>query len=233
MKTEAISKFYQTYRLFIFPGIVTLSSLVLIIFVIYPQTAKLITNQQVQGEILNKSKFLEAKAQVLESYDSEDLNRKVNFAIGAYPTEKDFVFSISLLQGLISQAGFNVVALNLGSNSAQDPNLQSYNLRAQIEGPVLLLPTLLSRIENSPRLMKVSNIEINSERDPQKATVDLSVDVFYSSAPKEFGNIDSELPELTQKDEDVISKLAKSGTSVLQPTNPSRLGPRGKDDPFE
>lgn len=233
MKIETISKFYQTYRLYIFPGIVALSSLILVLFVIYPQTIKLINNQQVQGEVLSRSNFLEAKAQALESYDFEDLNKKVNFAVGSYPTEKDFVFSINLLQGLISQSGFNVISLNLGSNSGQNSDLQSYNLRVQVQGPIILFPTLLSRIENSPRIMKVSTIEVNSEKDPQKATADLVVDVYYSSAPKEFGNINSELPELSPEDEAVISKLAKSGTSILQPPISSQIGPRGKENPFE
>ena len=79
MKKEDLQKFYLTYRLYIFPVVVTFSCLVLIILVIYPETVKLIINQKTQEEVLNKHKFLEVKAQTLANFDSEDLNKKLNY----------------------------------------------------------------------------------------------------------------------------------------------------------
>jgi len=53
-----------------------------------------------------------------------------------------------------------------------------------------------------------------------------------SSAPSEFGSVDSPLPELSEKDEEVITKLAKGGTALPAP-QVTVLGPRGKENPFE
>lgn len=233
IKQEAVSKFYLNYRLYIFPAVVALSSLILIIFVIYPQTVKLITNQQVQQQIANKSTFLETKAQVLENYDPEDLNRKVAFTLSSYPTDKDFASALALLQNLTSQSGFNTVSIVLGSSISKEAGDKSYNLKLDILGPPILLPNLLSRIEDSPRLIRVSGVETTVGRDPQGAIISLSVDVLYSSAPTEFGSVDSPLPELSQKDEEILVKLARLDTLVSQPTTTTQLGPRGKANPFE
>src|SRR3989338_8423415 len=139
MKKAEILKFYLNYRLYLFPAIVALSSLILIILVIYPVAVKLITNSKVEGEILSKSKFLETKAQALDSLDQVDLDRKVNFALGSLPTDNDFV--------------------------------------------------------------------------------------------SDFGSVDSPLPGLSEKDDEVIAKLAKGDTAASTPT--TQLGPRGKENPFE
>ncbi len=234
MKKEEILKLYQNYRLYIFPAVVALSSLILIIFVIYPQIVKLITNQKIEGEITNKSKFLEVKAQTLESYDSTDLSQKVNFVINSYPTDKDFVSALGLLQNLISQTGFKTVSMSLGANSSKSDYGQSYNIKLDVLGPADLLPKLLTNIENSPRLMRVSGVETNVGKDPQGATVSLNVEVLYSPAPKVFGSVDSPLPSLSQKDEEVIVKLARTGSTLTTPQQITpQLGSRGKANPFE
>ncbi len=238
MKKDEIIKLYQAQRLYIFPSLVALASLILIILVIYPQTIKLITNQKVKGEIFNKSQFLEAKAQSLESYDPTDLNRQVNFAVGSYPTDRDFVSALALLQSLTLQSGFSITSMSLenASSKGQNAQSQSYNIKIDILGPSPLLPTLFSKIENSPRLMRVSSVELTSGKDSQGAAVSLTVEVLYSSAAGGLGSNDSPLPQLSQKDEEVIAKLAKLGPPVRsqQTTAQSvQLGPRGKANPFE
>src|SRR3989304_7777764 len=98
MKKEILIKFYTTYRLYIFPAVVGLSSLFLIVFAIYPQVIALINNQKLFGELIDQSKFLEAKADTLESYDENDLARKVNLVIPAYPQDNDFGRILDVLQ---------------------------------------------------------------------------------------------------------------------------------------
>lgn len=236
IKTDAVSKFYFSYRLYIFPIIVGLSSLILIIFVVYPQTVKLIQNQKKEAESVNKYKFLEVKAQTLDSLDLEDLNRKVSFAINAYPTDKDFVSAFALLQNLTTQSGFNTLSISLGSGISKEAGGKSYNLKLDVLGPSSLLPMLLSNIENSPRLIRVSSVEAAAiGKDPKGVNISLSVDLLYSSALADFGSTDSHLPELSQQDEEAVAKLVRASvlpsTKTTTPIGP--VGPRGKENPFE
>lgn len=231
MRKEQISKFYQTYKLYIFPLVVAFSSLILIIFVIYPQAVKLITDQKVEAETASKSQFLEVKAQELEEYDPADLNEKVDYVLSAYPTDKDFVSAMGILHSLITKSGFNVISMTLGSAVAAT-NVQSYNLKVEIIGPQTLFPVLLTNIENSPRLMRVSNIQ-TTIGGSQGSAVSLNIDVLYAAAPSGFGSVDSPLPQLSEKDEEIITKLARSTTPVSSTQTPVIPGPRGKENPFE
>lgn len=225
-----VLKFYHNYKIHIFPIIVAISSLVLIIFVLYPQITQLITNQKKEKDLIKKSKFLEAKAQELENYDQSDLERKINYATYAYPTDKEIVSAFGLLQSLAAQTSFSVVSLNLGGNT-KNGNIQAYNLKVELLGPSSLIPLLLKDIEDSPRLMRVNNVEASSVGSSQAANISLNISLLYSAAPTSFGSIDSPLPTLSQKDEEVIAKLAQ--VPIISPQEPTQLGPRGKENPFE
>ena len=240
MKNESLVKFYQTYKLYIFPAIVAISSLILIIFIIYPQTINLINNQTQGTELLSKSKFLETKVQALEGYDFEQLNKKVEVALSVFPPDKDFIVAIDLIQNLIAQSNFNMISMTLGTGSSKNSNVQSYSITLNISGPNKLLPTLLSKIEGMPRLMRVDNVGIISSRDIQNIQVSLNINALYLTAPTDFGTVDAPLPQLSQKDEEVIAKLAINDgkaslpQSVTQMVIPAtELGPRGKENPFE
>lgn len=228
MKKE-LFEYYQKYKIYVFPAIVALSSLVLIVFVIFPQTIKLISEHKDEGDFFNKSKFLEAKAQALESLDPEDLNRKVYFALNSYPTEKDFISAMGLLQNITSQSGYSLVSMSLGSANS-DIKIQSYLIKLDVSGSRSLLPMILANIENSPRLMRVSSVEVASKGNTDAAIITLTIDVLYSSAPKEFGAVDSALPELSQQDEEIVARLARGSSQQEQST---LTGPRGKANPFE
>lgn len=233
MKKENLTKFYQNYRLYIFPISVALSCLILIIFVIYPQTVSLISNQKTKGEIINRSKFLEVKAQTLENFDTTELNQKLDSTLAAYPNSKDFVNVFGLLQNLTSKSSFTITSISLGALQKDSAVAQSYTIKIEVLGSLNLLPILLNNLESSPRLMRVSSVQTTIGKDPQGSNIALDVEVLYASAPEGFGTIDSPLPELSQKDQEVLATLAKVSTSVgPQPVTP-QLGPRGKANPFE
>lgn len=233
MKKETIAKFYLNYRLYIFPIMVALSSLFLIVFAIYPQTAKLIGNQKAQGDLINKSQFLETKVLALESYDQEDLSRKVGFALSAYPTDKDFGNVVGLLQQLVGQSGFNITSLALGNVPSKADVSSSYEIKLQITGAKNLLAVLLSNLENSARLMRVNSIDVSSGPNSQIVDVSLGVAVLYSSAPQSFGSVDSPVTKLSQADEELITRLAKVSPVSVSPQAPAPSLPRGKANPFE
>lgn len=232
MKKEILQKFYSQYRLYIFPIVVAISSLILIGFVIYPQISALINSSRKETDVRNKLKVMEAKAQVLENYDEADLARKVDFTLAAYPQEKDFTTTVALLQKLTSESGFNIITLGLGGSRSETLAQQSYNVKLEILGLKTLLTNLVGNIETSSRIMRVSTIEITSTREANVISAVLGIEVLFSSLSASFGSLDSPLPTLSQKEEELITKLA--ATIALQaPSYAVPLGPRGKANPFE
>lgn len=232
MKKETIVKFYLTYRLYLFPAIVVLSSLILIFLIIIPQLSKLISNQKTQSELINNLKFLEVKAQTLESYDSKDLSNKVSYTLASFPQDKDFGNAIGLIQNLTIQSGFSLTSLTIGTRTNKIADSQSYVIQLQVIGPKNLIRVLLSNIESSSRLIRVGGIEISNTIDQQVLNVALNLDVLYAPVPGSFGSIDSTLPDLSEKDQELLATLAKNLPPALTSTNVS-LPSRGKANPFE
>lgn len=231
MKKETIIQFYLHYRLYIFPVIVALSSLFLIIFAIYPQTAKLIENQKVAGDLTNKSKFLATKVAALESLNGEDLSQKVGIALNVFPTDKDYGNILGLLQGLTAQSGFTISSITLGNTSGKLGNENSFEIKLEIKGPRNLFQIFLMNLENSPRIMKVSSLDISSTQASETIDAAVVIVVLYSPTPQSFGTVDSPLPSLSQKEEELLVVLSKTAlTASRSAVQPSQ---RGKANPFE
>lgn len=232
MKKEGLIKFYSKYNVFIFPAVVALSSIFIILFVIYPQVIKLIDNQSAIEDLLNKSKFLENKVNALESYDSTDLSRKLEFALATLPGEKDFGSVVGLLQKLTTESGFSVNSISFGSATGKLGNSNSFEVKMEIKGARSMLQELLGNLENSPRLVRIKSIDISSNQATQALDVALAIEVLYSPLPKDFGSPDSPAPQLTQKDEELVARIMEESV-VISGSSALPFSPRGKSNPFE
>lgn len=236
-----ILKFYQTYKFFLFPSIVVISALILLVFVIYPQTIKLLTNQKSASDITKKVAFLENKVQAMEGYNPEDLKIKVDSALSSYPVDKDLAIIIGLMQDITAKSGFNISSLSLGSGGKKDGNAQSYIIKLETIGLITSLPGFLKNLESSTRLLRISSIDVSIGKD-QAVNLGLIIEALYASAPEDFGSIDSPIPELSQEEQVTLTKLARAAPVSIQtsvpsqtsiPTEPVITGPVGRDNPFE
>ena len=234
MNKESWNKFYKRYQLFIFPAGVAVSCLILVVFVMIPQIGKIIQGTQRQAEIRTKSQFLSTKVEALEGYDEGALQQKVSYLIASLPAEKDFVNIIGLLQKLTSENGFSIISLSLGSSGAPSSQEQSYGVKLETLGSKSLLSRLLNSIENSPRLIRISDMEISAGKAGDFVNVSLTIEVLFSPMPKELGGVDSPLPEVSESEEALIKRLARTQVpaTTVSPTSVT-LTPRGKANPFE
>lgn len=230
-RSQALN-FYSKYKIFIFPAVVTLSSLFLIVFLILPETVKLVTNQRVGSELLNKFSSIEVKAQKLEEYNQEDLSQKVQYALRVYPTEKDYEGILGVLQAVAVRSGFNLGSFSLQGES--QIGSQNYGVSVTFSGLKSLIPTLLSSIENADRIIRVNKIDLSE--NAQQVELDLALSVLYGQLPGELGSVDAPLPQLSQEEDELLVKLAVSQPQpvVEIPTEePIIEVPRGKINPFE
>ncbi|MCL5784721.1 MAG: hypothetical protein M1142_05205, partial [Patescibacteria group bacterium] len=80
---------------------------------------KLISNQQTMGDLVKRSEFLETKVSALEGYNGEDLSQKAKYALAALPADKDFLNILGVLQKLVTESGFTVSSISLGTTSTK------------------------------------------------------------------------------------------------------------------
>lgn len=234
MKKEEILKFYQTYKLFLFPAIVAISSIFLIMFVIYPQITSLVSNQKAVDDLMAKSEILETKVIALESLNEEDLSAHVRLAIESLPLDRDYGGTLGLLQQLVSQSGFSLSSISLSTSSGKSGNINSFPVQVDVKGARTMFQTLLSSLEGSPRLIRVTSFDISSNTDSQIIDASLKLEVLYSQMPSGLGSADTPLSGFSQKETEVLNRLAESSNVVV--SAPAETGPvsaRGKANPFE
>ena len=228
MQKEILS-YYQKYKLYIFSTIVAFSAIILMVFVIYPQTSKLFVNQKIASDIVKKVDFLQSKVQALESYDENDLKTKVDAATFSYPVDKDLGVIVGLLQEITTISGFSITSLTLGGGSVENAGVQSYSIKLEMVGSEDSLPDLLKNMESSSRLLRISSIETTISKD-KILNLSLNVEALYSGVPENFGSVDSSLPEITADEQDLLTKLARV-VPVSSQTFTSTS--RGRSNPFE
>lgn len=231
---EKLLKFYLDFRLYIFPAVVGFSCIILIVFVIYPQTEKLILNQKAKSEIISRFELLEAKASSLENINEQDLERKLTAALTSLPAESDFSVIIGILGVITNANGFSVSGLGINPTTYQvEDGTSRYGVTTQVLGPQDLLPRLTKAIESSPRIMKVKTLEVSKNPEGGVVTVSLGLEVLFAPASTTLAGVDSPLPSLSQEDEDLLTSL----TSIIRPSQitiePIPSGPKGKANPFE
>lgn len=232
MQKEQINALYHKYKFYIFPAVIGISSLILIAFVIYPQIMKLLDDNNLEQNIAKRSQFLEVKAEELEMLDEDELTNRVNLATGILPPDRDFGNVIEVLQRLTGSLGFTLISVQLGqTTSGRKTDATGFVTKVELIGPQAVLGRLINDIENGPRIMKIQGIELSSNPISGAASVTLSLDVFYSGLPKTLGNLDAPLPKLSSKEEELISKLARSYSPPS--TQEAESSPRGKLNPFE
>ena len=232
MNKEKIIKFYSKHRIYIFPTIVVLSSLFLIAFAIIPQTMKLMDNQKAIGILTDRSNFLEAKAQTLESFDEEDLSKKIEVAMAAFPADKDFGNILGVMQKIAAESEFIIKSISISNAKGKVANAESYIIRVDLQGVKALFSTLINKLENSPRLVRIDSMDTQANQVSQSFNVNMEIEVLYSQPSKNLGAVDSPLPVINEKDEEILATLARMSTTEI----PQTIGiqsPRGKSNPFE
>lgn len=234
MKDKAL-KFYINFKFYIFPAVVALSCLILIIFVIYPQAEKLISNQEVQDDLATRSEFLEAKAVFLEDINEEQLGAKLQYALTSYPTDRDFGNIIGIIRNTANENGFNVSGMTINPlRQENEAATLKYSVKIQAGGSKVLLTRFTKAIESQPRIMKIGSMEVTKSPQGDTVNVFLDIAVFYGSAPQSFGGVDTSLPNISQQDEELLATLASfiPAAPAVQ-TVPTPSSPRGKANPFE
>lgn len=228
MKKENLALIYQKYRLIIFPAAVVLSCLILIIFVMIPQIGKLLKNSQTEADFKVQADFLETKVEALESLDEEELARKVKYVVASFPPEKDFAILITLLQKIAQESGFTIASLSFGGGKSSQE--QGYGITVEMAGPKSLFAGFLNSIETSPRLMRINHIEISSGRSADVIDASLAIEALFAPVPGNLGSVNSPLPQVSQGEEELLDRLARSQVMSLTVVE---LSSTGKSNPFE
>lgn len=231
MKEQALI-FYQQYKTIIISVTMILSCLVLMVFGVVPQLKALIDNKKTYEEISSQSETLEAKAKDLETLESGDLAKSVNVVLYSLPAEKDYPSTLNVIQSIALQSNFKLTNVQISQSLGASSKLTGFGIKAEVSGPRVSLDNFLNAIDKAPKVMKISSIEVSNPNKSDTINATIGIDVFFAPVPNSLGSIDSKLPSLTEKDNELLTDLLKVvpvgvGEKTFIPS------PKGKSNPFE
>lgn len=233
MSKEGLKEFYQKNRGLIFPVLVGLASLLLIFLVLIPQIGNLISNNSSLTQVQEKSRFLEVKASELQNVDEVQLQKDLNISLNALPSNKDYLEVINLIQALLPQSGFSLNSLQFGQDTNQSAK-PAFTVKMELSGSRSSLNVLLTNFESTYRPMRIASIETNTkEQNSAFISAVILLNIFYSPLPTTLGSVETPLPKLTDKDQELINNLAKVITPVSSTGPVSGNVQLGKSDPFQ
>lgn len=233
MNKEQLSKIYLKYRFYIFPVIIVVTSLVLIVFVIYPQSMALVNGFGELQQKSNKLQVLKLKASDLEGLNEIELTQKINILLTALPSDKEYPSLIGVLKGLGSQLGITLSSIQIGQAVSTSNSGSSFIVNLEITAPQTLISRLATSIESSPRVMKVRSIDLSYNKSTNLVNGIFVLDVYFVPLPTTIGSAESPLPKLSEKDQQTIDNFTRSTPSLSQSSIPATVSARGKVNPFE
>lgn len=225
------SPFFIKYKAFLVPLIVLIIAVVITLLVIVPQTIQLLDTFKTLGELRDKSLFYKKKEAELKSVNIDQYKKDLDTALIALPVNKDVPGIIGQLLVALSSSGMSLEGVSLSSSPAENEKVEELGIKLETGGSETSLENFLDRIKLSPRIIKLSAIQV-SKTSLDKLTASVTLVTFYQLLPKDIGSIDAELPKIAKAETQVLTDIATKAQSLRQTSPEETRSTTGKLDPF-
>ncbi len=196
--------FYFTYKEYIIPSSFIFLSLILFIFVIFPQFRDYKSMQDQTKEVRGKIERLSANIKTLDSSDQNAEAANYQTSILALPSEKDYIGVLQAISKTSADAQVSVgdFSFLVGDLSSKVPDTQgqpSFNLSLTVTGDINQVKRFMQALYKASPVAQISAIQIGDN------SATLQVAFYYKALPQRIQvAFDQPLPVLTQKDKGII-----------------------------
>ncbi len=202
---------------FLLPVVIVLSVSILSWFILIPQISSLYTTLSLVSELEQKAIVLKNKAGILAQYESSGLNDDFRTMEFALPSGKNVSFIISSLKNLQVKSGVSISALGFSPGLLEEEAGNTKTLKSDTLTPIELdlsfygseggVLTFIDSLNKTTPLFRVKSVSFSSVVG-STITVDMALSTFSLTLPANLGNIDSLLPELTEKQKEAFEEIA-------------------------
>lgn len=188
------------------------------------------------------------KEELLSQIDPATFKPKVELAIEAIPSEKDFPYFMTTFDFLAKEASVSVIALQtspgkVSTEGAEMVSLteksESLPLNIVIEGNLENIKAFLNKMMNSLPLQSLQSFTFNFDwksKDGEapvkdifgKVSANFAQAFYYSLLPKELGKVADPIPKISKTEEDLFGTIA----GYIKAPRGGVFTPSGKADPF-
>lgn len=229
------SKVYIKYQPVILPAAAGIICLLLLLFVVIPQFAVIQTNQKNLKQIQEKIKFYKQKTASLKNIEPGLYKDNISAALLALPDDRDIPGIIGQIQAQLIQNGLLLDGITFTNPSLIGTDVNNYLVKIEITGNLEQVKAFISQMQESSRLVRLSQIQLNSfglKEDKIQANMEFTT--FFQPLPQTVTNLDQQVPDLSDNDIRILSKLKESiAKNPYGETIQSPSGLTGKSDPFK
>lgn len=221
----------ENLKIFIWPAIGVLITLILLVAVIIPQIYSILdTNLQIRRqEVLSKD--LQNKASVLETINVNQYKNDFNKLSINLPSIPDVPSVISQLQVLATQS--NVTIKSLGINTPSSTTSDNFQIRVDLEGELSGINRFITDLKSSSRLLVLNRIEMVGSRSSLVYQASITLTAYFQPVETTLSAIDQRIEPLSKDDQGEIIAISRNVNENQGVSEISATGPKGKSNPFE
>lgn len=230
-----LDKFYDKYKLWLWPVLVAIIIVAIMAVVITPQFAEYLKTKEEISRLTAQAEKLEQRAQLMEEIDQVATKEGLQVVLTVLPSDQEVPEALSSLQNLVDRSGVLLKSVSYASSKSKTNDKDSFQLSTGIIGPFSSIKDFLINVKGASRIFRVDSISARFQKDGTIVDADIPLSVFYNSAfvvPQVA--VDQSVPELTEKEEKLLSQLSESmAQTAIAPVEEAPAGPLGKANPFE
>lgn len=235
------------------PAVAILASALIAFFVVWPRFKDVLSLQQGNKALAENAVSLEQKATALASVDRTKLKAQLLAADQLMPSDKNIFNFIGQIEGIRNSSGVVITNLSVGTvgqfgtakndgsgaaaptpppaTSAVDPVLagaSEVQMKLTLTSDYRALFQFLDNVYALPRVAIVKDLSL-AAADAQ-LTTNMTINALWQALPTELAAVESPLLTLTADQQELLSKIEKSGSSTTTQVVPEVA--KGRSDIF-
>lgn len=215
----------------ILPVITLISCVGILLFVLIPQFQEYFKVNELIQETEVKTQNLSTKSQILRQVSEEEYTQSLKTALLSLPVEKDYITALSQVQTLADEANVQLTGISILDIPSPGAGEQNFQIKIVTSSNIESIKQFISLINQAPRVMKVSGIELTGGKNASSYQSQLTVTSYYTPLVKEAISLDKPIIALSDQEISLLDNLTKEVTALPDFSSSSNVAT--KPDPFE
>lgn len=235
------------------PAIAILASFLIAFFVVWPRFKDVLSLQQSNKTLAENAISLEQKVTALASVDRTKLKAQLLAADQLIPSDKNIFNFIGQIEAVRNLSGVVITNLSVGTvgqfgaskadasgaaaptpppvATSVDPvlsNAGEVQMKLSLTSDYRALFQFLDNVYALPRVAIVKDLSLSAV--DSQLTTNMTINALWQALPTELAAVESPLLTLTASQEELLSKVEKSGTAITTQVVPEVA--KGRSDIF-
>lgn len=231
------SPLLEKKQVLILPAISVVICLLLLFLIIIPQLINFFNSNKLISQEKERFSLLNEKINQLGNINLPVFKENLDVALIALPAEKDVPGSISQILFLLGKNSLKLDTISL-STVVSDANsvagVASFNIKLAVSGDATALKNFISNLNKTPRLMKITGLEVSTRKDNSSVQADMNITAYYESLPTTISDLEKPVPQISSQENQILLNI-RNATSAVPVSSFEVFSqvPKGKQDPFQ